>query len=69
MGMRSGTWSEKSVSLMTAVKELSKYKLDLVEYRRSDARGVGLNQQANIHFSVDRLNKNRELSTGFSVHK
>jgi hypothetical protein len=39
---------------MTVLKALSEYKLDLVEYRRSDGTEVALNQQANIHFSMER---------------
>jgi hypothetical protein len=38
---------------MTVAKELSKYKLDLVEYRRLDGTGVALNHQSNIHFSME----------------
>jgi hypothetical protein len=41
-------------SLMTAAKELSKYKLHLVEYRRSNGTEVALNQQSNIYFSMER---------------
>jgi hypothetical protein len=36
------------------VEEISKYKLDLVEYRRSDGTEVALNRQANIPFSMER---------------
>jgi hypothetical protein len=53
MGMRFGMWNVRSLyragSLMTAAKEISKYKLDLVgmhEVRRD--RGAN-NQKANIH--------------------
>jgi hypothetical protein len=33
---------------------MSKYELDFWEYRRSDGREVGLNQQVNIHFCMER---------------
>jgi hypothetical protein len=39
---------------LVLVKGISTYKLHLVGYWRSDGTGVALNQQANIHFSVER---------------
>jgi hypothetical protein len=39
---------------MTVAKEISKYKLDLVGVMRSDGTEVAPNQQANIHFSMER---------------
>jgi hypothetical protein len=35
---------------MTVVKEISKYELDLWEYKRSDGTEVALNQQAKYTF-------------------
>jgi hypothetical protein len=57
-GYEIGTWNVRSMhmtgSLRAVVEEISKYKLDLVKYRRSDGKKVALNQQANIHFSMER---------------
>jgi hypothetical protein len=39
---------------MTVAKEITKYKLDLVGIYRSDVTEMALNQQANLHFSVER---------------
>jgi hypothetical protein len=57
MDMRFGTWNIRSLyevgSLMTVLRELSKYKLDLVgvqDYMRTMAQ----NQQGNTHFSTER---------------
>jgi hypothetical protein len=56
--MRFGTWNVRSMyraDLLKAVaEEISKYKLYLLEYRRSDGAEVAPNQQANIHFSMER---------------
>jgi hypothetical protein len=38
---------------MTVAKEISKYKLDLWEYGRSDGTEVASNQQVNKHFSME----------------
>jgi hypothetical protein len=58
MDMRFGMWNVRSLYragwLMTVAKEISKYKLDLVEYRKSDGTEVAPSQQANIHFSMER---------------
>jgi hypothetical protein len=40
--------------LMTASRELSRYKLDLVGCRKSDGRAVALNLLENTHFSTER---------------
>jgi hypothetical protein len=58
MDMKFGTWNVRSLyregSLITDGKEISKNKLDSVEYRRSDGTKGAPNQHANIHFSIER---------------
>jgi hypothetical protein len=58
MDVQFGTWKVRSLyragSLMTVVKEISKYKLVLQEYRTSDRTGVVPNKQVNIYFSMER---------------
>jgi hypothetical protein len=61
MDMRFGTWNVRSMyragSLRVVGEEMSKYKLDLMgvqEYRRSDGMEMALNEQANIHFSMEK---------------
>jgi ACT domain-containing protein len=55
MDMRFGTWNVRSTyragSLSAVGEEISKYKLDLVEVQ--EVR-LALNQQANVHFSMER---------------
>jgi hypothetical protein len=48
--------TSRAGSLRKEAEEISKYKLrvDLVGCRRSDGTEVALNQQANIHFSMER---------------
>jgi formate-dependent phosphoribosylglycinamide formyltransferase (GAR transformylase) len=57
MDIRFGMWNVISLykidSLMTDVKEISIYKLHVMEYKRSDGAGVAPNQK-NIHFSMNR---------------
>jgi hypothetical protein len=69
MDTRFGTWNVRSMyragSLLTVSKELSKYKLDKLECRRSDGRAVALNLQENTHFSVERGNGNHEVGADF----
>jgi hypothetical protein len=52
--MRLGMWNMRSLykasSLITVLKELSKYKLYLLWCKRSDVEGVAPNQQVNIYF-------------------
>jgi hypothetical protein len=52
--MRFGTWNVRSLyragSLKTVSGELARYKLDLVEWRRSEAP----NLRENTHFSMER---------------
>jgi hypothetical protein len=58
MDMRFGIWNVRSMyragSLRAVAEEISKYNLVLWEYRRSDGMEVALNQQANIHFSMEK---------------
>jgi hypothetical protein len=54
---------------MTVAKELSKYKLDLVEFRRLDGTEVAFNRQSNIHFSVRREMRIMNCYRFFFVHK
>jgi hypothetical protein len=58
MDMRFGTWNVREVciragSLRAVAEGISKYKLELVEYRRSDGTEVAPNQQGNIHISME----------------
>jgi hypothetical protein len=41
-------------SLRAVAEEISKYKLDLVREYRSEGAEVAQNQQANIHFSMEK---------------
>jgi hypothetical protein len=43
-------------SLVAVSKELSEYKLDLVEFRSSNERAVAPNQQEDTHFSTEIVN-------------
>jgi hypothetical protein len=56
-------------SLRAVAEEISKYKLDKLEYRRSDGMEVALNQQANIHFSMERGMKIMNWVQVFFIHK
>jgi hypothetical protein len=57
MDMRFGTWNVRSMyragSLRAVGEEISKYKLDLVGVQE-DGMEVALNEQANIHFSMEK---------------
>jgi hypothetical protein len=58
MDMRFGMWNVTSLyrvgSLMTVLRELARYKLDLWECRRSDGRAMASNLWENTHISVER---------------
>jgi endonuclease/exonuclease/phosphatase family metal-dependent hydrolase len=58
MDMRFGTWNIRSmyraVSLMAVAEDISKCKSDLVGVQEVDGTKVALNQQANIHFSMEK---------------
>jgi hypothetical protein len=57
MDMRFGMWNVRSMyragSLRDLGEEMSKYR----EYRRSDGMEVALKEQANIHFSMEKVMK------------
>jgi exonuclease III len=56
MDMRFDTWNVRSMyragSLRVVGEEISKYKLDLVGVQEARCDGGGMNEQANIHFSM-----------------
>jgi hypothetical protein len=60
MDMRFGMWNVTSLHraslLMAGVKEISKYKLDLVGLKRSDGTETAPKKQVNIHFSMGIMN-------------
>jgi hypothetical protein len=57
MDMRFGKWKVRSMygagSFRGVGEKISKYKLDW-EYRKSDGTKVALNEQANIHCSMEK---------------
>jgi hypothetical protein len=58
MDIRIELWNVRSLytagSLMTASRELSRYKLHLAGVRKSDGRAVAPNLLENTHFSTER---------------
>jgi hypothetical protein len=54
---------------MTVVKELSKYKLDLVRVQEVGWERGGTKPSAEHAFINGKWNENHELGTGFFVHK
>jgi hypothetical protein len=68
MGMRFGTWNIRSVyrvgSLMTVLRELSRYRLDLVGVQVR-WEGSGNTSAGKYTFSYEKGNENHELGTGF----
>jgi exonuclease III len=71
--MRFGTWNVRSLyragSQKTVSRELARYKLDLVGVQEVRWEGGGTEPAGEYTFSYGKGNENRELGTGFSVHK
>jgi hypothetical protein len=57
MDMKFGLWNVRSLyragSLITALRELPRYKLDLRGCRKSDGRALASNLLENTHFSTE----------------
>jgi hypothetical protein len=58
MDMKFGIWNVRSMcragSLRAVAEEISEYKLDLVGVQEVRKDGGALNQQANIHFFMEK---------------
>jgi hypothetical protein len=73
MDMRFGLWNVKSLyrtgALMTVSRELARYKLHLVGVQQVRWEGGGTKPAGEYAFFYGKGNENRELGTGFFVHK
>jgi exonuclease III len=73
MDKRFETWNVRSLcrvgSLMTVSRELARYKLDLVGVQEVRWEGGGTEPAGEYTFFYGKRNENRELGTGFFVHK
>jgi exonuclease III len=73
MDMRFATWNVRSLywadSMVTALKELSIYKLHLVRVQEVRLVDSGSEPAGEYTFFYGKGNENHELGTGFSVHK
>jgi hypothetical protein len=73
MNMRFGLWNVRNLyragSLITVLRELSKYKLDLVGVEEVRWEGGGTEPVGEYAFFYGKGNENHELGTVFFVHK
>jgi hypothetical protein len=69
MAMTFGTWNVRSLyragSLMTVMREISRYRLDLVGDQEVRWEGSGTLPAGKCRFSYGKGNENHELGTGF----
>jgi exonuclease III len=73
MDMRFGTWNIRSLyragSLMTVSRELSRYRLDLVELQEVRWEGSGTAPAGEYTFLYGKGDENHELGASFFAHK